>query len=92
MKDGDKHTVQHNVQDGGDHQENERAARIPVCPQDAVGDIVEQLENNSAAVDQKYAILSKRISSGACKKPKITGRAARKQAAVKNILAITAIR
>ena len=53
MKDGDKHTVQHNVQDGGDHQENERAARIPVCPQDAIGDIVEQLENNSTTVDQK---------------------------------------
>ena len=53
MKDGDKHTVQHNVQGGGDHQENECAARITVCPQDAIGDIVEQLENNSTAVDQK---------------------------------------
>ena len=53
MKDGDKHTVQHDVQGGGDHQENECAARITVCPQDAIGNIVEQLENNSTAVDQK---------------------------------------
>ena len=53
MKDGDKHTVQHNVQGGGDHQENECTARIPVCAQNTVSHIVEQLENNSAAVDQK---------------------------------------
>lgn len=41
MKDGDKHTVQHNVQGGGDHQENECAARIAVCAQNTVSHIVE---------------------------------------------------